>query len=157
MDELKVRLAHVTSIFRWFLLIIGIPVLNNEKSENWHCLKRFWRRFCYLIALQAHVYIFIQRSYRYLDFSMIVHLDALMAIAGRLNRLVSNMLLHTFLAFNLEDIFITFCRKVETAYVFLNRPHLDSLLAFAAVGTLWTFWAVKHIMQPVYSKKNSKY
>ena len=144
MDELEVQLAHLTRTFRWLLLIIGIPI--NENSRNWNRLKRFWKFFCYFIALQAHVYIFIERSYRYFDLSMIVDLDALMAIVGRLNRLVGNMLLHTFMAFNLERISFSFCRALEIAYVNLNRPNLDSLYIFAALGTLWTFWAVNEIV-----------
>ena len=144
MDELEGQLAHLTRTFRWLLLIIGIPI--NENSRNWNRLKRFWKFFCYFIALQAHVYIFIERSYRYFDLSMIVDLDALMAIVGRLNRLVGNMLLHTFMAFNFEIISSSFCRKLEIAYVNLNRPNLESLHIFAALGTLWTILAVNVIV-----------
>lgn len=143
MGKLRVRLLYATRIFRWLLFLIGIP--DTEVSVNWHRLKRFWKVFNYLIALQAHIYIFVERSYHYLDFSMIVNLDALMAIVGRLNRLVGNMLLHTFLAFNLENIFMSFSQELENAYLFLNRPSLVSITVFAIVGSLWIFWAVREI------------
>jgi len=42
----------------------------------------------------------------------------------------------------LEDIFISFCRKLENTYVVLRQPNLDYLPVFSALATSWTFLMV---------------
>ena len=145
MEELRVRLDNSTRILRYFLFLIGIT--DSSSLGKWHWIKKLWKGFCYLIALQAHVYIFIERSYHYLDFSFIVILDALMAITGRLTRLIGCMLIHSWLLLKFDETSVSLSFNLDTVDKLLNRPSLASLRIYTAVGTAWIFLLLNEILK----------
>lgn len=140
MADIGIRFVNATRFLRWFLFLIGLP---DFSYGRFYCLKRTWARVCFLVALQAHVYIFIHRSYRYLDYKLFSNMDAFITVADRLVRLIGPVLLHIFLIMKLERTALTLCRKLEAIDPVLNRPDLTSLSFVSAVGVIWIFIVVQ--------------
>ena len=102
-----------------------------------------WSGFCFVLALQAHCYIFFERSFRYLDLNLIANMDGFLAVVERLNRFLGNILLQTFVIVKLKGTAVTLCSKLYGIDSQLNRPHLSQLGLFSALGVIWMFILVK--------------
>ena len=139
MADLGIRFVNATRFLRWFLFLIGLP---DFSYGRFYCLKKTWAGFCFLAALQAHIYIFIHRCYRYLDYKLCSNVDAFIAVSDRFVRLIGPVLLHIFLMLNLESTFLTFSRKLERIDSILNRPDLTPLSFLSVVGVIWIFIVV---------------
>lgn len=139
MEELGIRLRDATRILRYFLFLIGLPSDNYCQPAKWNWFKNFWKLFCYLAAVQAHAYIFFQRSYRFLDLNYIVNFDGFLAILDRFNRFLGNALLQTFLILKFERTFVTLCHQLDGIDAQLNRPDLSYLKLLSWIGVVWTF------------------
>lgn len=133
MANLAVRLVRNIRFLRWFLFLIGLP---DNSPGRFYWMKRTWTAICLFLALQAHVYIFIHRCYRYMDYLLFSKMDNLMAVLDRLVRLFGPVMLHIFLLQKLERIFLTLCRKLEEIDSKLNRPDLTILGLFSTVGII---------------------
>lgn len=106
-----------------------------------HRKKRTWSIICLILALQAHVYIFFERSHGYFDLNSI-NMDGILAISDRLNRFLGNILIQTFLILKLEPTASTLFRKLVCIDSKLKQPDLSRLTPFSVVGVICTFLAV---------------
>ena len=149
MSNLRERLFREILFLKWFLLIIGLP---NSSPGRWYLVKRFWKIVCFILTLQAHVYIFIERSYRYINLSFVVDMDALMTIGNRLNRLVGIVFVYTLLLLKWESAATSLCCMLEPTYLMFNRPDLLYLRLYSMVGLAWIFIAVIRKLPQTYSK-----
>jgi hypothetical protein len=151
------RFARSTRIFRWFLFIVGLP---DSSPGKYYWIKRFWKVFFYLLALQGNIYIFIDRSYRYMDFSLITDIDVLLTIFNRLHRILGNISLHTLLFLKLESIMSSFFCNLEIVDFQLRQPNFSSVISYSTIiGMIWILltvsnlslnsWLVQHLTNPI--------
>ena len=126
MDLCK-RFVRSIRIFHWYFILIGLSNSLIDLPGRWFWIQKLWKFICYLLVLQANIYIFIDRIYPYMEFPLIVDLGVLLIIGNRLNRLLGNISLHTLLLLTSESTCRSFCLRLESIDVLLNRPDLSSI------------------------------
>jgi len=140
MVQLRNRFNGSAAGLHRLLRFLGLDLAPRSKYKT-----KIWRWLCFLVILQAGLFIYLVRSFPHLK-GFLLNLPATLPLLDRSIRLFSISSVHLILLLKLGRILDSLCRQLNSVDLKLHQPNLSQVRKVSNAGLFWIFFVVSRII-----------